>query len=92
MTGGDLVFTCTGRGTHDTTETVMTVGPVTAGHPPRSKVPPMFDGTRLSLPSHMEVACPECGRTLRLGRRLQHCAIAAAEQGIAEIDISQPLF
>jgi hypothetical protein len=33
VTAKDLVFTCTGLGTHDKAETTVTVWPVTAGHP-----------------------------------------------------------
>jgi hypothetical protein len=36
----------------------------------------------------MEVACPECGRTLRLGRRLQNHVMTAAQEGITDVDIS----
>ncbi len=91
VTAKDLVFTCTGRGTHDKAETTVTVWPVTAGHPAgqaRSKVPPMLRGTHLRMPDHMEVACPECGRTLRLGWRLQNHVMTAAQEGITDVDIS----
>ena len=89
VTAKDLVFTCTDRDTHDKTKADLSVLPVMPGHPPRSRVPPMFRNTDLSLPPHMEVACRVCGRRVRLGRRLQNCLRSAVRQGITEIDISR---
>ena len=92
MTVAGAPLVCTGRGTHDKTETDVLVPPVTAGPPPggaRSSQRPLLAGTDLRLPARAEVRCPVCGRSPKLGRRLQRLMIEAVEQGVAEIDISR---
>jgi hypothetical protein len=90
--GDDFVFACTGRGTHRKTEAAATVLPVLPRPRPgvRSWQPPtpLFALSQWHLPRHMEVRCPECGRALRLGRRMQNQVMAAHAAGIVEIDIS----